>query len=170
MADPAASRPSQAPVHRVKHVCFRLHGQELAVDIAAVKETGAMRPITRVFLAPRHIAGIMNLRGDIVPVLDLAQFLGLPPTPTLATTRVVVCRHPAADAQDLVAGILVDELADLRLLDMERIQPPPPTLSESAAMLLRGVSATADGPPLQVLDVARLLELERSRALRREAS
>jgi purine-binding chemotaxis protein CheW len=186
MADAAATGSSHTPAHLVKHVCFRLHGQELAVDIAAVKETLAMRPLTRVFLAPPHIAGIMNLRGDIVAVLDLARRLGLPPTTLTSSTRVVVCRYPrplpaesaAVDAvpdallpaEGLAAGILVDALTELRTLDMGHLEPPPPTLPEDTASLLRGVTTGAGGAPLQVLDVARLLEREHSRATRREAS
>ncbi len=168
---------------QVKHVCFRMHGQELALDIAAVRETMAVRPITRVFLAPPHFAGIINLRGDVVPVLDVAQLLGLPPIAMTHDTRIVLCQYrqgPARAAEatganesagaTLSAGILVDELGELRMLDLARIEPPPPTLPRDTAALLGGVVMLDDHTPLQVLDIARLFTSDRVRVFQREAS
>lgn len=172
---------------QVKHVCFRMHGQEFALDIAAVRETMAVRPITRVFLAPPHFAGIINLRGDVVPVLDVAQLLGLPPIVMTHDTRIVLCQYrqrqartEAGDAPGstagpgeavtLSAGILVDELGELRMLDIARIEPPPPTLPRDTAALLGGVVMLDDHTPLQVLDIARLFTSDRVRVFQREAS
>lgn len=171
---------------QVKHVCFRMHGQELALDIAVVRETMAVRPITRVFLAPPHFAGIINLRGDVVPVLDVAQLLGLPPIAMTHDTRIVLCQYrqgPARAAEatgtagvnesagaTLSAGILVDELGELRMLDLARIEPPPPTLPRDTAALLGGVVMLDDHTPLQVLDIARLFTSDRVRVFQREAS
>ncbi|HUH04251.1 MAG TPA: chemotaxis protein CheW, partial [Kofleriaceae bacterium] len=59
-----------------KLVCFFLAGQEYAAPITEVKETMLLRPITRVFLTPPWLAGIINLRGDVVAVIDLARLLG----------------------------------------------------------------------------------------------
>lgn len=158
----------------VKHVCFRLHGQELALAIDAVKETMAVPPITRVFLTPPCFAGIINLRGDVVAVLDLARLLGLPGTGITGETRIVICRpprDPAGAAGDaLCAGILVDELTELRALDPGGMEPPPPTLSRATAALLAGVAMTDDGAPLQVLDAARLFACDQVRVFQREAS
>jgi len=171
---------------QVKHVCFRMHGQEFALDIAVVRETMAVRPITRVFLAPPHFAGIINLRGDVVPVLDVAQLLGLPPIAMTHDTRIVLCQYRqgtahaaeatgAAGASEsagatLSAGILVDELGELRMLDLARIEPPPPTLPRDTAALLGGVVMLDDHTPLQVLDIARLFTSDRVRVFQREAS
>jgi purine-binding chemotaxis protein CheW len=173
-----ATSPDGRSASQVKHVCFRMHGQEFALDIAAVRETMAVRPITRVFLAPPHFAGIINLRGDVVPVLDVAQLLGLPPIVTTHDTRIVLCQYrqaraaeaSAAEGVTLSAGVLVDELGELRMLDLARIEPPPPTLPRDTAALLAGVVLLDDHTPLQVLDIARLFTSERVRVFQREAS
>lgn len=185
-----ATSPGGRAASQVKHVCFRMHGQEFALDIAAVRETMAVRPITRVFLAPPHFAGIINLRGDVVPVLDVAQLLGLPPIAMTHDTRIVLCQYrpgqtraadgpapgsvsppPAlSDSATLSAGILVDELGELRMLDLARIEPPPPTLPRDTAALLGGVVMLDDHAPLQVLDIARLFTSDRVRVFQREAS
>lgn len=189
-----ATSPGGRAASQVKHVCFRMHGQEFALDIAAVRETMVVRPITRVFLAPPHFAGIINLRGDVVPVLDVAQLLGLPPIAMTHDTRIVLCQYrpgqvrgveggaaepsggvaqPAGNdsaGATLSAGILVDELGELRMLDLARIEPPPPTLPRDTAALLGGVVMLDDHAPLQVLDIARLFTSDRVRVFQREAS
>lgn len=172
-------------VAQVKHVCFRMHGQDFAVDIAAVRETLAVRPITRVFLTPPCFAGIINLRGDVVPVLDVALLLGLPPVVTRHETRIVLCQHRAARGgegeslgetrgefrgETMTAGILVDELTELRVLDLGLLEPPPATLPRDTAALLAGVVMIDGRTPLQVLDIARLFTSEQVRVFQREAS
>jgi purine-binding chemotaxis protein CheW len=158
---------------QVKHVCFRMHGQDFAVDIAAVRETLAVRPITRVFLTPPCFAGIINLRGDVVPVLDVALLLGLPPVVTRHETRIVLCQHratPGEAGELMTAGILVDELTELRVLDMGALEPPPATLPRDTAALLAGVVMIDGRTPLQVLDIARLFTSDQVRVFQREAS
>lgn len=194
-----ASVPDGRAAAQVKHVCFRMHGQDFALDIAAVRETLAVRPITRVFLTPPHFAGIINLRGDVVPVLDVAQLLGLPAIVTTHDTRIVLCQYrparagageagggtearmdakPEAKIDDkidargerMTAGILVDELTELRTLDLGRLEPPPPTLPRETAALLGGVVMLDGQTPLQVLDIARLFTSDQVRVFQREAS
>jgi purine-binding chemotaxis protein CheW len=140
----------------VRCLCFYLHGQEYAADIAEVKETMAVRPITRVFLTPPHLAGIINLRGDVVAVLDLALRLGLPAATITHESRIVVARHGS-----LVAGLLVDRMAPLRTLRAGAVAAPPPTLPAETAACLRGVVTVEGGAAVRLLDLGRLLESER---------
>src|SRR5689334_15411948 len=140
-------------------VCFSLHDQEYGVAIADVKETLSPRPIVRMFLTPDWLAGIMNLRGDVVAVLDLARFLGMPPTIAGDDGRIVVLRHKA-----LVAGVLVDHMAEVRVVPLDRLAPAPATIPVETASVMRGI-ASVGGGAVRVLDVAALFESERVRAL-----
>jgi chemotaxis signal transduction protein len=79
-------------------------------------------------------------------------------------------RSGSGDGVTLSAGILVDELGELRMLDVTRIEPPPPTLPRDTATLLAGVVMLDDHTPLQVLDIARLFTSDRVRVFQREAS
>jgi len=153
---------SSAAPGATKLVCFLLQGQEYAADIAAIKETMLVRPLTRVFLTPPWLAGIINLRGDVVAVLDLAQLLGLSPTVITDESRFVIALHDGK-----VAGVVVDEMAELRTLDLSQLQPPPPTLSSQGAALLRGVATVQGGAALRVLDMKSLFESERVRIFQR---
>ncbi len=154
--------PSPRPGADALHlVCFSLHDQEYGVAIADVKETLAPRPIVRMFLTPEWLAGIMNLRGDVVAVIDLARFLGMPPTIAGDDGRIVVLRH-----KTLTAGVLVDRMAEVRVVPREQIAPTPATIPIETSSLMRGVAAIGGGA-LRVLDVAALFESERVRALQR---
>jgi chemotaxis signal transduction protein len=136
-----------------KLVCFLLDGQEYAADIVNVAETLAVRPITRVFLSPDWLAGIMNLRGDVVAVLDLSRLLGMAPTIVTDESRIVLARHA-----ERRAGLLVDRLAELRVADLDELEPAPVTLAPEVAELLRGIVTTPSGEVVRVLDLAALFE------------
>ena len=158
--------PAVAEPEAARLVCFFVDDQELGVDIADVRETIEPRPVTRVFLVPDFVAGLMNLRGDVLAVIDLARLLGFRGTAPGAA-RVVIVRARIA-GRLVSAGLLVDRLADVRDLAPGSLRPPPPTLPGSVGGLLRGVARAGDHP-LLVLDVERLLDHERLRPYRRRA-
>jgi purine-binding chemotaxis protein CheW len=142
--------------------------QHLALPILAVKETLPARPLTRLFLVPPVVAGLVNLRGEIVAVLDLGALLELRSSPALARTLVVL----RGKQNRPVAALLVDALDGVRELDAEAVQPPPATLAADQASYLEGVASMVamDGAPpcpLLVLSPARLVESERLKSLRR---
>jgi purine-binding chemotaxis protein CheW len=143
-----------------KLVCFFLHGQEYAADIANVVETLAVRPVTRVFLTPPWLAGIMNLRGDVVVVLDLSRLLGMAPTVITDESRIVLARHAGRRA-----GLLVDGLAELRAAPPDRLEPAPVTLAPEVAALLSGILTFSPGEVVRILDLPALFESESLQAL-----
>jgi len=145
-----------------KLVCFLLQGQQYAADIFFVKETLTYRPITNVALTPDWLAGIMNLRGDIVAVIDLALFLGMRKTRQTPNTRIVVATH-----QGRRAGFLCDRLCDMQTHSLRDLQPPPSTLDNACAAVLSGVLTLETGKPLRVLDLASLFESRELSSFRR---
>lgn len=151
-----AASPATTPL---RLVCFRVRDQELGLPIQAVRETIRIRPITRVFLTPPWLVGIFSLRGEIVPAVDLAPWLGLPRTQVGEESRLVVVRLLGK-----VLGLLADALAELRVLDPALIMPPPPTLSAEQAALLSGVADTPTGT-VRIIHPEALLRSERMRSL-----
>jgi purine-binding chemotaxis protein CheW len=141
-------------------VCFELRAQELALPIADVRETVPVPPITRVFLAPACLSGVFSLRGEIVPVIDLALLLGLPATAASHDSKIVV-----VDCAAGTVGIVVDRLRDLRTVD-GALDPPPANLAAEIASLMLGVIATPTGS-VRVLDAHAVLTVEPLRALAR---
>jgi purine-binding chemotaxis protein CheW len=157
----ADGKPDVARVRPLQLVCFHLHQQEMALPIEDVRETVPLRPITPVFLTPPWLAGIFSLRGDIVPAIDLAPWLGLPPVAVSDDSRIVVIRRDGH-----VIGLLVDHLDDLRTLERAALVAPPATLAPEMAGLLLGVAATPTGA-VRVLDAGALFRSDRMRGLAR---
>jgi len=157
-----------------KLVCFTLGGQQFGVPIRAVKESVPYRPITRVFLVPPFVAGLINLRGEVVAVLDLARLLGLPHEIREADAAIVILRAletAGARAQGhAAAGLLVDRLLGVRDVPDDAVRPPPTTLEADAAAYLSGVATIDDPPrPLLLLDPERVLTTDQLRPFQRRA-
>jgi len=154
-----------------KLVCFELAGQAFGLPIRSVKETLPLRPLTRVCLVPPLIAGLMNLRGEVVAVLDLAQMVGLPhalPRAGDPNAAVVILRAPDSRGATARAacGLLVDRLTGVR--DVGALAPPPPSVESEAASYLRGVAAIGEPAiALAVLDPERVLGSERLKPYRK---
>jgi purine-binding chemotaxis protein CheW len=152
---------AQASTPAAKLVCFEVRGERFGASITSVKETLVLRPITRVFLVPPFVAGLVNLRGDVVAVLDLGVMLGLPEIGVTDDSRIVLVR-----ASGRSAGLLVDRLLEPR--SYEALADPPATLAPETAALVAGVLTEGGGVPLAVLDVDRLLDDERLRPFARK--
>jgi purine-binding chemotaxis protein CheW len=140
-------------------VCFFLGRQRFGADIGHVKETITVRPITRVFFTPAWIAGIINLRGDVVAIIDLKALLGIGETELAGDTRIVIARVQAA-GKVRTAGLLVDRLADVAAVDAAALEAPPATLPPETASYTAGITG-AGGEPLALLDLAKLFESDR---------
>ena len=163
----------------MKLLCFHVAGQDFGVPIAAVKETIPERPLTRLFLVPPFVAGLINLRGEVVAVLDLAILLGLPRTDAgrRAPKNIVILRASllggTRDARHAAnrpaAGLYVDRLDGVRDLADDEVRPPPATLAAEPAAYLDGVAASGDPPrPLLLLAPERVLGSPHLTPYRRE--
>jgi len=166
----------------VKLLCFHVAGQDFGVPIAAVKETIAERPLTRLFLVPRFVCGLINLRGEVVAILDLAALLGLPSDEPArghrreARNMIILRANLLAGVRDArhaanrpAAGLLVDRLDGVRDLEPSELKPPPPTLAAEPAGYLDGVASAGNPPrPLLLLSPERVLGSPQLTPYRRE--
>ncbi|MGB9591069.1 MAG: chemotaxis protein CheW, partial [Candidatus Kryptoniota bacterium] len=101
-------------------VIFELGGEEFGVEIGAVESIVQMLPITHVPQAPPFVRGVTNLRGRILPVLDLYHRFGLPSQGESKEQRIVVIHSGS-----LEAGIIVDGVTEVETLDLSQVEPPP---------------------------------------------
>src|ERR1041384_6254815 len=96
-----------------QYLTFEVAEEEYAIDILRVREILVYAPLTSVPRAPEFIAGVMNLRGSVVPVVDLRKKLGLPPTVISGTTCVVIVdirSHAETNVQTSHVGLLADDV------------------------------------------------------------
>ncbi|HLZ40515.1 MAG TPA: chemotaxis protein CheW [Candidatus Sulfotelmatobacter sp.] len=133
---------------------FFLDGQFFGAPADNVQEVIQFQPITRVPLARPVIAGLMNVRGQIVSVLDLRRRLGMPER-SYCSLPVNVVVH----ARDSVVSLLVDEIGDVIELPEDTFESPPATLHGPIRDVLRRIYKLP-GRLLLVLDIDRLLNLE----------
>lgn len=132
-------------------VTFTLDAEVYGVDVMQVQEVLSMPEITPVPGAPSWILGIINLRGNVVTVIDTRMRLGISARPAEASNRVIV-----VEAAEQVAGILVDSVAEVADISAAQIENAPDIGSRECARYVHGV-VNRNGTLLILLDGARLL-------------
>ena len=130
------------------HVVFRVGRGEYVMRAADVLQMESFSGATPVPGAPAHVAGIVQVRGRVLPVVDLRIRFGLAPAEASAEAaldrRIVVGQH-----RDRPVGLLVDSAREVLMLDEARFEPPPRIVAEEAAGLVKAV--TQVGPRLLLL-------------------
>jgi purine-binding chemotaxis protein CheW len=117
----------------IQVVLFELAGQVYGVDIAQVHEIINRPTLTRLPNAPAYLAGVTNLRGRVIPIIDLRSRFRIDEDPD-APTHVIVL-----DLRGSQAGILVDGVSDVLRSSVSAIQPPPATTSEERTIYISGL-------------------------------
>jgi purine-binding chemotaxis protein CheW len=116
--------PSIATVDQSQFLTFYLAGEEYGIGILRVKEILEYDTVTPVPQTPPAIRGVINLRGSVVPVVDLAAKFGLPPSPLAKRTCIVIVEVNLA-GRETVMGLLVDAVSQVMDLTAGDIEPPP---------------------------------------------
>lgn len=120
-------------------ITFELGGQVFGLDIMVIREIRAWTPVTRLPSVPSYVAGVVNLRGTVLPVVDLAARLGWPPTePSPRHAIIVVSFNGQA------RGLIVDAVSDIVMIDADALQPPPATGGDMVVSFLEGLAAVND--------------------------
>jgi purine-binding chemotaxis protein CheW len=107
-----------------QYLTFQLAGETFAIGILAIKEILEYVPLTRVPLMPPFIRGVMNLRGAVVPVIDLARRFGRAATQIGRRTGIVII-EVTYEEQQLYIGVLVDAVHEVLAIPAADIEPPP---------------------------------------------
>ena len=127
-----SANSSDDPV--LQWVTFRLEDETYGINVMQVQEVLRYSEIAPVPGAPSYVLGIINLRGNVVTVIDTRQRFGLPPAEVTDNTRIVIIE---ADKQ--VVGILVDSVAEVVYLRQSEIETAPNVGNEEAAKFIQGV-------------------------------
>ncbi len=123
-------------VDRRKLICLRIGEQEFCVDIMAVREIRGWTEATALPQAPAFVRGLINLRGVVLPIVDLAVRFGLPPSGATARNVIIVVQIGTQQV-----GLLVDEVSDILTATDDSIQPTPDLGSDTAKEFVRGLIA-----------------------------
>ena len=131
---------------------FRLDNEDYAIAITKIQEIIVMKPITRIPQVPDFIEGLINLRGSVIPIVNLRKRFGLPSREVDDETRTIV-----VNIQDKTVGCIVDAVTEVRRINRDQIQPPPLSVLAISHQYIAGL-ARLDDRLLIILDIERLFE------------
>ncbi|ACL72432.1 chemotaxis protein CheW [Thioalkalivibrio sulfidiphilus] len=137
-----------------QYVTFRLAEETYAINVMQVQEVLRVSEIAPVPGAPHYVLGIVNLRGNVVTVIDARRRLGLEPREPDDASRVVII-----EVSNQVVGILVDSVAEVIELGTAEIEPAPNVGNDESSKYIQGV-ASRDGELTIVVDLNKLLSEE----------
>lgn len=131
---------------------FRLGSEEYGVDILSVQEIRSYERPTRLVHAPAVVKGVVNLRGIMVPIVDMRMHFDLPEVRYDAFTVVIVL-----NIDDQVVGMVIDGVSDVVILGPDQIKPAPRLASNGRADAIRGIGHAGDRT-LLLLDIRELMQ------------
>jgi purine-binding chemotaxis protein CheW len=134
---------------------FQLGGETYAVDILRVVEIRGYSPVTRIPETPHHMLGVLNLRGNIVPTIDMRRRIGIEAVePSALTVVVVLSVESSRGRRDF--GLVVDGVSDVLDIPGENIRPAPDVVNTHGEELVNGLAQVNDRMVL-LLDIDRML-------------
>jgi purine-binding chemotaxis protein CheW len=148
MAEAAAVAES-----RVTLAAFRVGNADYALDVAHVREVVRWQAATPLPKAPRLIEGVIDLRGVVVPVVDLGRVLGGAPVAQGPTARIAI-----VEENGLVMGLAVDAALAVMTIGASALEDPPALATQAGYDATRAVVRRADAPPVLVLSLEHILE------------
>lgn len=134
----------------IQLVTFRIGDGEYAVDIGKVQEINRYHDVTRMPNTPDYIEGIINLRGKVMPVINLAKVLGLD-GPQLKDAKIMI-----ADIRGRVIGLIVDNVSEVLRISSSILEPPPALSNGKSGAIVRAIAKLEDRL-LMLLDLDMLL-------------
>ena len=116
-------------------VVFELGDESYGVDISRVQDINRMQEITEIPHAPESVVGVINLRGRVIPVIDLRKRFGLPDAVHTKDTRIVVVH-----LEGNLIGVIVDAVSQVLRIPADIVEPPSPVLAGVDSRYLRGIA------------------------------
>ena len=152
------SRLAPEVVRPTQYLGFSLAGETYAIELLRIREIIEHVPITRVPGMPSSVLGVINLRGRVVPVVDLAVKMGLGPRPITRWTCFVIV-EAVMDGERTSLGLLADSVSEVLDLAPDDVEPPPAFGTRAPADYLRGMGRQEQRFIL-LLDLDRMLSAD----------
>ncbi len=138
----------------IQLVGFRLDNEDYAIAITKIQEIILIKPITRIPQVPDFIEGLINLRGSVIPIVNLRKRFGLPPRELDDETRIIV-----VNVLDKTVGCIVDAVTQVMRINRDQVQPPPLGVLAVNHQYLAGL-AKLDDRLMIILEIEKLFEAE----------
>jgi purine-binding chemotaxis protein CheW len=148
------SEPSQLTKNTIELATFYVGNALCGMDILKVQEINKLMEMTKVPQAPDYMVGILNLRGQIVTIIDLGQKLGLGSVEISNESRNIIINAPGEHV-----GLLVTKISDVVMADPDKIEPAPANMSGVQGSFFTGVYKT-ENKLIGILDIKEVLRIE----------
>ena len=135
-------------------ISFAISDEDYGVDIQTVKEVIRKKEITRLPKAPAFVKGVINLRGDVIPIIDLRERFNMEQQEYTNMTRVIVVE---VDGRSI--GMVVDSVSHVLRIEEGQIEPPPPCVGKVSEEYIRGVGKV-DDKLIVLLNINHILSTE----------
>lgn len=147
-----------APQDQQQYLTFMLGGETFAIGILAIKEIIEYGNLTEVPMMPDYIRGVINLRGSVVPVVDLSTRFGRKRTELSRRTCIVII-EVASDQETQVVGVVVDAVNEVLEIPQDQIEPPPAFGAKIRTDFIRGMGKV-DNKFVIILNVDNVLSID----------
>jgi purine-binding chemotaxis protein CheW len=141
-----------------KYLTFQLGEEEYGIGVIRVREIMGVQHITHVPQTPPHVRGVINLRGRVIPVVDMREKLGFPPKEYDKRTCIVVV-SAVVEGQDVMTGVVVDSVSEVASIGAEEIEAPPSFGAGVEVRYLHGLARTGDRVKM-LLNIDQILDAE----------
>ncbi len=156
MSDPSEKLNAQ-------YLTFKLGDELFAIDVVQVREVLDVTTITKVPRSADFMRGVINVRGNVVPVADLRMKFGMDPTETTVNTRIVVMEIVIA-GDTIVLGALADSVHDVMDMHRDQIEPAPTIGAKCDTRFIRGIGKH-DDQFIIILDVDKVFSTDEAKML-----
>jgi len=150
---------AKVEIQEEKFVVFVLNNEQYAVNILQVREIIRPLPVTRVPKAPDFIEGIINLRGTIIPIIDLKKCLGMEFQAPTKQNRILIL-----EIEDNLLGFIIDKVNEVISISRENIHEPPDSMSMIDSSFIEGIAQLGERL-IVIIDFQKVIEKERFQAL-----
>ena len=141
-----------------QYLTFQLGDEIFAIDVVNVREILEFNSVTKVPRSPEYMRGVINLRGSVVPVLDMRLRFGLTETEKTVNTCIIVV-EVSSDGENIIIGALVDSVQEVFELDPNLIEPAPRIGNHLRTEFIKGMGKK-DGRFVIILDIDRIFTLK----------
>ena len=156
----ATKADAASAVEEKQYLTFMLGGEMFSLGILCIKEIIWYANLTEVPMMPACIRGVINLRGAVVPVLDLSNRFGKPSTPVVKSTCIVIVEVPTAkEGETQNMGVVVDSVQAVLEIPTSEIEPAPSFGAKIRSEFIEGIAKVA-GKFVILLNVAKVLSME----------
>lgn len=147
-----------------RYLCFSVGHEDYAIPLLSVKEVIAEPVTTPLPYSPAHFRGLMNLRGQVISIIDLRIKLGIKPKDKHGENAVII-----VDMDPVYVGVAVDSVNNVLLLSEKDVSPPPDMENKKASRYLRGV-ARKDNRLILMVEIEQILDIEDKAYLKKQVA